>query len=49
MLKKKNKIGDFMEEMTLIPIKKTTREKLRNIGTKKDTYDTLINTLISKM
>lgn len=33
-------------EGTYIRIKKDTRERLGNLGTKKDSYDSLINMLI---
>lgn len=35
-----------MEETTQIPVKKSTRQKLRDIGKKGQTYDEIINNLI---
>jgi len=35
-----------MEETTQIPVKKRTRQKLRNLGRKGQTYDEIINNLI---
>lgn len=34
------------DDGTYIRVKKQTRERLGNIGTKKDSYDSLINKLI---
>jgi len=33
-------------EQTLIPIKKSTRERLKKVGRKGETYDQIINKLI---
>jgi hypothetical protein len=33
---------------TMIPVRIETREKLRKIGSKVDTYDSLINRLLEK-
>lgn len=36
------------EETTQIPVKKITRQKIRNIGKKGETYDEIINRLLLK-
>lgn len=35
-------------ETTQIPVRKSTRQKLRNLGRKGQTYDEIINKLIGK-
>ena len=37
-----------MSETTQIPVTKKTRQKLRNIGNKGETYDQILNKLIQK-
>ncbi len=34
------------DESTQVPVKKSTRQKLRDIGSKGETYDEIINKLI---
>lgn len=34
------------DEMTMIPVKKSTRERLKDVGKKGETYDEIINRLI---
>ena len=34
------------DEWTMIPVRKSTREKLKDIGRKGETYDEIINRLI---
>lgn len=36
------------DDGTYIRVKKSTRERLGNIGTKKDSYDSVINMLIDQ-
>jgi len=36
-----------MGEITTIPIRKVTRDKLRSLGRKGETYDELVNRLIA--
>ena len=35
-----------MEDLTTIPLKKTTRDRLKNFGQKGETYDNVVNRLM---
>ncbi|MBU4300976.1 MAG: hypothetical protein KKB09_07215 [Nanoarchaeota archaeon] len=37
-----------MTDITTIPIKKETRQRLRNVGKKMESYDGIVNRLIEK-
>lgn len=36
----------LMEDITTISLERKTKEKLENLGNKKDTYDDIVNMLI---